>query len=96
MNEFPDLASALDELHDARVTAADAKIREELAKKYIFEVLDAGGVESATAGGWECRRELRKTVRLDQKSLRLNCPDVWEKFSVADASIFLRLRELPS
>ena len=96
MNEFPDLASALDELHDARVTAADAKIREELAKKYIFEVLDAGGVESATAGGWECRRELRKTVRLDQKSLRLNCPDVWEKFSVADVNIFLRLRELPS
>ena len=96
MNEFPDLASALNELHDARVTAADAKVREELAKKYISEILDAGGVDIATAGHWEVRRELRKVIRLDQKSLKLNCPDVWEKFSVADASIFLRLRELPA
>ena len=96
MSEFQDLASALNELHNARVTAADAKIREELAKEYIFQVLDSGGVVIATAGHWEVRRELRKVIRLDQKSLKLNCPDVWEKFSVADASIFLRLRELPS
>ena len=96
MNEFPDLASALNELHDARVTAADAKVREELAKKYIFEVLDAGGVEVATAGGWECRREMRTAKRLDMTALRENCPDVWEKFLKADVNIFLRLRELPS
>lgn len=94
--EFVDLASALEELHSARVHAADAREREEQAKKYISEILDAGGVDIATAGHWEVRRELRKVIRLDQKSLKLNCPDVWEKFSVADASIFFRLRELPS
>lgn len=96
MNEFPDLASALNELHNARVTAADAKIREELAKEYIFQVLDSGGVEVATAGGWECRREMRKVNRLDMNALRENCPDVWEKFLKVDVSIFLRLRELPA
>lgn len=96
MSEFQDLASALNELHDARVTAADAKIREELAKEYIFQVLDSGGVEVATAGGWECRREMRKVKRLDMNALRENCPDVWEKFSKADVNIFLRLRELPA
>ena len=96
MNEFADLASALNELHEVRVIAADAKVREELAKKYIFGVLDAGGVESATAGGWDCRREMRNVKRLDQNSVRENCPDVWEKFSKVDVSIFLRLRELPS
>ena len=86
MNEFLDLASALNELHEVRVIAADAKVREELAKKYIFEVLDAGGVEVAIAGGWECRREMRKVNRID----------MWEKFLKADVNIFLRLRELPS
>lgn len=96
MSEFQDLASALNELHNARVTAADAKIREELAKEYIFQVLDSGGVEVATAGGWECRREMRKVKRLDMNALRENCPDVWEKFLKADVNIFLRLRELPS
>ena len=96
MSEFQDLASALNELHNARVTAADAKIREELAKEYIFQVLDSGGVEVATAGGWECRREMRKTKRLDMTALRENCPDVWEKFLKSDVNIFLRLRELPS
>lgn len=96
MSEFQDLAAALNELHNARVTAADAKIREELAKEYIFQVLDSGGVEVATAGGWECRREMRKTKRLDMTALRENCPDVWEKFLRADVNIFLRLRELPS
>lgn len=96
MSEFQDLASALNELHDARVTAADAKIREELAKEYIFQVLDSGGVEVATAGGWECRREMRNVKRLDMTALRENCPDVWEKFSKADVNIFLRLRELPA
>lgn len=94
--EFVDLGAALEELHSARVHAADAREREERAKKYISETLDAGGVDMASAGHWEVRRELRKVVRLDQKSLKLNCPDVWEKFSVADANIFLRLRELPS
>lgn len=96
MNEFPDLASALNELHNARVTAADAKVREELAKAYIFQVLDSGGVEVATAGGWECRREMRKVNRIDMTALRENCPDVWEKFLKSDVNIFLRLRELPS
>ena len=96
MSEFQDLASALNELHNARVTAADAKIREELAKEYIFQVLDSGGVEVATAGGWECRREMRKVKRLDMNALRENCPDVWEKFLKSDVNIFLRLRELPS
>lgn len=96
MSEFQDLAAALNELHNARVTAADAKIREELAKEYIFQVLDSGGVEVATAGGWECRREMRKVKRLDMNALRENCPDVWEKFLKADVNIFLRLRELPS
>ena len=96
MSEFQDLAAALDELHNARVTAADAKIREELAKEYIFQVLDSGGVEVATAGGWECRREMRKVKRLDMNALRENCPDVWEKFLKSDVNIFLRLRELPS
>ena len=96
MSEFQDLASALNELHDARVTAADAKIREELAKEYIFQVLDSGGVEVATAGGWECRREMRKVNRIDMTALRENCPDVWEKFLKADVNIFLRLRELPA
>ena len=36
MSEFQDLAAALNELHEVRVIAADAKVREELAKKYIF------------------------------------------------------------
>ena len=96
MSEFQDLASALNELHNARVTAADAKIREELAKEYIFQARDSGGVEVATAGGWECRREMRKVKRLDMNALRENCPDVWEKFLKADVNISLRLRELPS
>lgn len=96
MSEFQDLAAALNELHEVRVIAADAKVREELAKKYIFGVLDAGGVEVAIAGGWECRREMRKVNRIDMTALRENCPDVWEKFLKADVNIFLRLRELPS
>ena len=89
--KYVELLNPIQSLKEVREQIKALQELENQYKDQIHNLLDSSGKEGLTIGDFSVVRSMAERTSIDSKSLKTQCPEIFEKYSKSTTYITLKL-----